>query len=82
MYCRIVLRDSTRAFDREYTYAIPDRLSGQVEVGSWVQVPFGKGNRSAEGYVTSLLAETDMEVQLKTGQRTLGAPTCPVAAPA
>ncbi len=65
MYCRIVLREATRAFDREYTYAIPDRLSGLVEVGSWVQVPFGKGNRSAEGYVTSLMAETDMEVQLK-----------------
>lgn len=65
MYCRIVLRESTRAFDREYTYAIPTELEERVLVGCRVQVPFGSGNRSAEGYVTAILADAGSDFYIK-----------------
>lgn len=64
-YCRIVLRDSKRSFDREYTYLIPDNLQDRIRIGSWVEVPFGSGNRFAEGYVTALLSQTDADYRLK-----------------
>ena len=64
-YCRVVLRDATRAFDREYTYQIPDRLANQVQVGSRVEVPFGQGNRSLEAYVTSVMASPDSDFYIK-----------------
>lgn len=64
-WCRVILRDSTRAFDREYTYAIPGRMKQDIAVGSRVLVPFGKGNRSAEAYVASLLSEPSTDFQIK-----------------
>ena len=65
MYCRIVLRESTRAFDREYTYAIPAELESRLLVGCRVQVPFGSGNRSSEGYVTAILADAGSDFYIK-----------------
>ena len=65
MYCRIVLRESMRAFDREYTYAVPASLEDQLTVGSRVLLPFGSGNRSAEGYVTALLTDPGSDFYIK-----------------
>ena len=64
-YCRVVLRDATRAFDREYTYQVPDLLADKVQVGSRVEVPFGQGNRSLEAYVTSVMASPDSDFYIK-----------------
>jgi primosomal protein N' (replication factor Y) (superfamily II helicase) len=65
VFCRIVLRESTRAFDREYTYAVPAEQKSRLAVGSRVLVPFGSGNRSAEGYVTAVMAEVDSDFYIK-----------------
>ena len=59
------MRESTRAFDREYTYAVPDELIGRMAVGCRVQVPFGSGNRLAEAYVTALLADAASDFYIK-----------------
>ncbi len=53
-YCRVVLMESTLQFDREYTYAIPQELRGQVLPGSIVEVPFGRGNRCADAFCIAL----------------------------
>ena len=42
------------AADRPYTYLIPPELSGMVRPGVRVTVPFGRGNRSSEGFVLEL----------------------------
>lgn len=65
MYCQIVLRESTRAFDREYTYAIPTALASQIAVGSRVLVPFGTGNRQSEAYVIAVMAENESDFYVK-----------------
>ncbi len=71
MFCEVVLRESTRAFDRSYTYAVPADLQGQVEVGSRVQVPFGNGSRQQEGYVLALKAEAGTDFYIKPIQKLL-----------
>ncbi len=65
MFCRVVLRESTRAFDREYTYAVPASLTNRLSAGSLVLVPFGSGNRSREAFVTAILSEADSDFYIK-----------------
>jgi len=45
------------ALDREFDYAIPPELRGQVHLGSVVRIPFGR--RRARGFVTALLERSD-----------------------
>ena len=59
------MRESTRAFDREYTYAVPVSLQDRIAVGSRVQIPFGSGNRLADGFVTALLEDAQSEFYIK-----------------
>ncbi len=50
----VVVSGASYSFDREYTYIIPEDLSGQIAVGMRVLVPFGKANRRVIGLVTGL----------------------------
>ena len=43
--CSVILRGAVRQTDKPFTYIIPDELSGRVYKGSFVRVPFGKGNK-------------------------------------
>jgi primosomal protein N' (replication factor Y) len=58
MFCRVVLREATTAFDREYTYAVPPAQANGLQAGCRVEVPFGAGNRLVEAYVLSIEAES------------------------
>ncbi len=53
--------NSTREFDREYDYLIPEDLKGKVVPGVRVAVPFGRGNSSREAYVLSIKNSSDTE---------------------
>ncbi|MEA4888425.1 MAG: primosomal protein N' [Clostridiaceae bacterium] len=64
-YCRIVLREATRSFDREYTYLVPAELKGKLAVGSRIEIPFGAGNRRAEAFVTAVMPEADSDFTIK-----------------
>jgi primosomal protein N' (replication factor Y) len=61
----VVLSSSTRKFDKEYDYVIPDNLINEVFEGMRVIVPFGNSNRSVEGYVFNL-KDTDETDKLKS----------------
>lgn len=50
--------DTTLAYDRAYTYAIPKSLEDKAAVGVIAVVPFGKGNRSQSAFVVSLWQES------------------------
>ena len=54
MFAGIVLADSTRAYDRPYTYAIPEGMVPQP--GMRCLVPFGAKNELREGWVVTISA--------------------------
>ena len=50
-YADVVIDRSHEALDRIFEYRLPPSLSGMVDAGSRVLVPFGAGNRETAGYV-------------------------------
>ena len=44
MYCSVILRGSVRQTDNLYTYRIPEEMRSDVNCGSLIYVPFGKGD--------------------------------------
>jgi primosomal protein N' (replication factor Y) len=54
----VVLSNTTRAFDKKYTYAVPERLSDKICTGCRVLVPFGNGSMVREGFVLELNPES------------------------
>ena len=69
MIARVSLEIALR---KEFDYAIPPELAGQVDVGSRVQVPFGP--RKILGVVTAL-AEESAHTNLKSIIKVIGAQT-------
>ncbi|MFH0953070.1 MAG: primosomal protein N' [Verrucomicrobiota bacterium] len=61
------------AVDREFDYLIPERLQGEINVGSQVVVPFGRSE--ARGYVVALAESSDRkdlkEIRDRVGKKTL-----------
>lgn len=49
--CAVAVDAATFAIDKLYSYRVPDELRGRVAIGSRVLVPFGFGNKRAEGVV-------------------------------
>jgi primosomal protein N' (replication factor Y) len=45
---------SNSSYDINYTYVVPDKLKQGLDVGVFVDVPFGAGNKTELGIVTSL----------------------------
>ena len=69
MIARVTLEIALR---KEFDYAIPPELAGQVDVGSRVQVPFGA--RKVLGVVTAV-AEESAHARLKPILKVIGAQT-------
>lgn len=69
MIARVTLEIALR---KEFDYAIPPELAGQVDVGSRVQVPFGP--RKVLGVVTAVAEESE-HTQLKSIIKIIGAQT-------
>lgn len=53
-YADIVIDIAVEKLDKTFQYKIPEALSGLVEPGSIVEVPFGKGDRIIRGYVMNV----------------------------
>nr|MCR5202765.1 primosomal protein N' [Lachnospiraceae bacterium] len=57
LFASIIVDISVKQLDRPFTYIIPDKLK-DIEEGTCVRVPFGRGNRLIEGYVIDIMDET------------------------
>ena len=53
-YADIIIDISHSAIDRVFQYRIGEELESQVQIGSLVTVPFGKGNAHRHGYVIGI----------------------------
>ena len=62
--CAVALDAATYAIDKLYSYRVPDELREQVQIGTRVLVPFGFGNKRAEGVVLAFREDTG-EYRLK-----------------
>ena len=67
MIGKVAVSAANFAIDKPYSYAIPQGLT--VSVGQRVRIPFGRGNKPAEGIV--LAVEEGEEDGLKTIEATL-----------
>lgn len=60
-YADVYIDISVDKLDRPFSYHIPDNLSGKIDVGTRVIVPFGKGNTPRKAYVAALNDRTDYD---------------------
>lgn len=63
-YARVIIDISHEKVDRPFCYKVPEHLSEQTEVGSCVEVSFGKGNTIRKGYVIELMETPDFDPNL------------------
>ena len=63
-YARVIIDISHEKVDRPFCYKVPAHLWEQIEVGSCVEVPFGKGNNLRKGYVMELMEKPDFDPSL------------------
>ncbi len=61
-FANIIVNISHEALDRIFQYIIPDRLKDEIDVGSYVQIPFGKGNKLINGYVVEITDEPEFDL--------------------
>ncbi len=53
-FAGVIINRLALNIDKIFHYHIPDALLGKIKIGSQVTVPFGKGNKTIEGFVLSL----------------------------
>lgn len=58
-YAQVIIDISHEKVDRPFCYRVPPRLQSQIETGSQVEVPFGRGNTLRKGYVIEESDEPD-----------------------
>jgi len=65
MQASVVLRDSVLTTDQSYDYRVPPELAAALQVGQFVDVPFGGGNRSQTALVTDIYPDRETKYELK-----------------
>ena len=60
LYAGVIVDISSEKLNRSFSYIVPDGLAEDICIGSRVTVPFGKGERSVEGYVVELSSSCDI----------------------
>ena len=61
LFAEIVLDGATDAYDKRYTYFIPDTLKGIAKEGCRVTVPFGRANIKKQGMILELFENADVK---------------------
>lgn len=61
MYANIIIDISHEKLDRTFQYRIPEELQGEICPGTPVEIPFGRGNRSVNGYVVEVTDQAEFE---------------------
>lgn len=47
------------SYDTDYSYIVPNSLRSDVQIGSKVSVPFGRGDKTRDGIIVNLIEESD-----------------------
>lgn len=60
-YADVIIDISHEAIDRPFQYRIPDDLRENIQLGSMVKIPFGRGNHLRTGYVIGFSDQTECQ---------------------
>ncbi|SFQ16700.1 replication restart DNA helicase PriA [Lachnospiraceae bacterium XBB1006] len=63
-YAQIIVDLSIEKLDRPFTYHVPQELKEILRIGDLVEVPFGRGNRSLQGFVIGLEDERSISANI------------------
>ena len=63
MIAEVVINRTAKKLNRTFDYAIPKELEDFVIIGSKVLVPFGKGGKLEEAFVTRIKDNTEFKVK-------------------
>ena len=58
---RVAAGAATYSIDKPYDYLIPEKLADKVRPGVRIVVPFGRGNKTCEGFVLAVGQESKRE---------------------
>ena len=61
MYANIIIDITHEKLDKIFQYRIPEELEKELEIGTEVIVPFGRGNRETAGYVIGFSESTSYD---------------------
>ncbi len=61
----IIVEIKAKEIDRVFYYSVPEGLENELQAGMRVSVPFGRGNRLTEGYVTDISDDVKCSRELK-----------------
>ena len=50
------------SYDTDYSYIVPNSLSNDVQIGSKVSVPFGRGDKTRDGIIVNLIEELTVNI--------------------
>lgn len=59
-FAEVIISITHRSVDRIFSYIVPEELNDILCVGMRVLIPFGKGNKTYEGYVIGFSDSTDV----------------------
>ena len=60
---RVAVENTAYSFDKDFDYAVPDRLEKDCVAGARVLVPFGRGNRRRQGIITEVIREDNSSLK-------------------
>ena len=58
-FAEIIINITHENVDRPFTYIVPDEIRENVDIGSRVIIPFGKGNRETKGVIVGFKNESE-----------------------
>lgn len=50
------------SYDTDYSYIVPNSLRNDVQIGSKVSVPFGRGDKTRDGIIVNLIEELNVNI--------------------
>ncbi|MDD7593662.1 MAG: primosomal protein N' [Peptoniphilaceae bacterium] len=71
VYVEVLIAATTRKTDRPFTYHVSEAMADQAEVGRLCEVPFGRGNRTAQALVVRVFEAEALSFPTKDVHRWL-----------
>ena len=62
-FAGIIVDISHESLDRTFQYIVPDELCDRVRPGMGVVIPFGKGNKKINGYITEITDKPEIAIE-------------------